>query len=990
MIVFSICSLFTALLSLSIGNYVLYRGPKSNLTILFYLVSLCMFLWGGLEFGFRRAATYTTAEMWLHFCFLWPIAIAIGLHFVAAFTEQIEDCFNLLVCLVIYFPAILFSTYFLISAPENSRLIKTTWGWMFDLPEDNAVYALSYLWGIIVSVASIIMCIRYYLYVSGSQVKRHATNFLLCIILISVFGIVTAVIFPLLDMRFPQLITVGLLTACIMSGIAIWKNDLFVLTPVTAASGITSTIPDVLLLVNAENKITLANKAALNILGYVKNEIIGQPVDLVFGESSVLIENIKQKGTINDIKTVLTTKDQRTVSVSLAASVIKGLTDINPGIVFIARDITESLRSIARLKESEDKFRGIAERSFDLIFMVDKSGNVTYASPALERLFLYRPEDVMGQPFEKFVMASDARDMLDIYGRFNHGEEIGTQRLTLLKKDGSHAFVEFNLSRIYENGVHVGTQGIVRDVTDRKKFEEALIENKDKYKLIFENVNDGIVFMDSSGKIIEVNSKIKEIFGIGQKELDGKDFREFSHLFPPEDFGKIMKIFENILTKASSPSQVINLTRLDGSKATVEASAKLISKDTDIVGLLIVVKDITKRVKAEQENKILGEQLFRSQKMEALGTMASGVAHDFNNSLGSIILNAEVALEEAPPEGELRHSLKQVLKTGKRSKKLVHQILTFSRDKEVTRRPMNIAVIVKETLEMLKPMLPLSTEIHEKIDPHVLPVLADATQIQQLVMNLCSNGAHAMKDKGGKLIVSLENVHFDTPCSDILQGTSVGPGKFVRLTVQDSGKGIAPEIRDRIFDPFFTTKEQGEGTGLGLSVVHGIVASHEGGVALDSKSGKGTSFMIYFPTVENDVVKALGKNGPMPTGKETILFVDDEPDFIDISKRMLSRLGYQVQGVTSALEALDIFKSRHREFDLVITDLTMPNMTGIELSKELMRVRPDIPVIVCTGLTSSIDPQVIKKNGVRDYIVKPFVVREMAETVRRVLDESAN
>lgn len=889
MIVLSVCSLITALLSLSIGHYVLYCGPKNFLTVLFFLVCVCMFLWGGLDFGFRQASSYATASIWLRFCLLWPMAVSIGLHFVAAFTQQGGVLSKRWLYFLIYFPAILFSTCFLILSPENGKLVMAAWGWTIHLPEDNAVHVLSVVWGVVVSVVSIIMCVRYYFNSSGLRVKQSALIFLLCMTIISISGVMTAFFVLLPGLDFPQLVTVGLLITCIIAGMAIWKNGFFVLTPMTNAN-----------------------------------------------------------------------------------------------------DITGNLQSMAGLKEQEDKFRGIAERSFDLIFMVDNSGHLTYVSPALETLFLYRPEDVLGQPFAKFVVADDTRKMLEIYDRFNHGEDIGTQRVTLLKKDGSHAFVEFNLSRIYKDGEHIGTQGIVRDATDRKKYEKALKESKEKYKLIFENVNDAIVFLDSAGTIIEVNRKTKEIFGLGQEELGGKDFREFSHLFPHEEFGKVMRIFDNMFAEASNPSEVIHVVRSDGSKVIVEVNARLVLKGSDIKGLLIVVREITKRVNAEEENKKLGVQLFRAQKMEALGTMASGVAHDFNNSLGTMILNAGVALEETSPKGEVRHYLEQILKTGKSSKKLVHQILTFSRDKEVVRKPMNIAVIVKETLEMLKSMLPSSTEIHEKIDPHVLPVMADATQIQQLVMNLCSNGSQAMKDKGGTLIVSLENVHFDRPCPDVLLGASVGPGRFVKLTVKDNGHGIAPEIRDRVFDPFFTTKKQGEGTGLGLSVVHGVVASHEGSVAIYSEPGRGTSFMIYFPTVENEAVKAMGKNGPMPCGKESILFVDDEPDFINISKRMLSRLGYQVQGATSARQALDIFKSRDREFDIVITDLTMPHMTGIEFSRELIQIRPDIPIILSTGVTGALDHEEIKKTGIRGYIIKPFVVREIAETLRRVLDESAN
>ncbi len=386
----------------------------------------------------------------------------------------------------------------------------------------------------------------------------------------------------------------------------------------------------------------------------------------------------------------------------------------------------------------------------------------------------------------------------------------------------------------------------------------------------------------------------------------------------------------------------------------------------------------------EAEKQQLEEQLRHSQKMEAIGTLAGGIAHDFNNILGSILLNTEMAFDDAPENSEARYSLEQVLKGIHRAKQLIEQILTFSRGAGGKRKLLKIDVIVKETLKMLRAMIPSTIEIRQDVHTDVGTVVADPTQIQQLVMNLCSNAAHAMNANGGILKVKLMDIDLHEPPS----GSNLCPGSYVKLTISDTGYGISPEIKERIFDPFFTTKKPGEGTGLGLSVVHGIVVNHDGTITVDSKPGKETTFQIFFPRVDGIVTSKQEKARPLPMGNERILLVDDEEPIVDAGRRILERLGYKLTVATSSIEALELFRANADHFDLVIADYAMPQMRGTDLAKKILRIRADITVILFTGSSESITPERIESTGIRELITKPVNRRQMAECVRRLLDEA--
>ena len=385
----------------------------------------------------------------------------------------------------------------------------------------------------------------------------------------------------------------------------------------------------------------------------------------------------------------------------------------------------------------------------------------------------------------------------------------------------------------------------------------------------------------------------------------------------------------------------------------------------------------------EAERLKLQNQLQQSQKMEAIGTLAGGIAHDFNNILAGVLGYTELALNCVQADTNVHRFLTQILEAGLRAKDLVSQVLTFSRDSKTVSGAVHLPPVVKEALRLLRASLPTTIDIHQNFQSE-LAVMADPTKIHQVLMNLCTNAAHAMQKNGGVLEVNLTDVDVDPAFAEKHPG--LPPGSYVRLIVSDTGHGMSEFVRDRIFDPFFTTKEKGEGTGLGLSVVHGIVTGFDGHILVHSSPGKGTSFEIFLPAINADLEKC-GEPGSIATGSEHILLVDDERTIVEAHKLMLESLGYRVTGESGSLKALNTFRAQPQEFDLVITDLTMPQLRGDELAKALLEIRPELPIILCTGFSTSIGEKNIAEIGFRALLQKPALKRDIAEAVRQVLDK---
>lgn len=396
----------------------------------------------------------------------------------------------------------------------------------------------------------------------------------------------------------------------------------------------------------------------------------------------------------------------------------------------------------------------------------------------------------------------------------------------------------------------------------------------------------------------------------------------------------------------------------------------------------ILEKKIEDRTRALAQSE---RQLQQVMKLQAIGTLAGGIAHDFNNILFPIVGYTELTMDDIPKDSQARQNLEEILKATNRAKELVQQILTFSRQGGQERKPLQVKFLIKEALKLLRATIPSTIAIECRVDEKCGPIMGDPTQIHQVIMNLCTNAYHAMQESGGTLEVALKEV--DISFENSLERVGMKVGRHLELMVKDAGHGMGPEVLERIFEPYYTTKELGKGTGLGLSVIHGIVKNHGGDISVSSQPGKGTTFSVYLPVIDNiDVETEPVKAAAAIHGNERILLVDDEKQIIDIEQQILERLGYKVTPKTDSAEALEEFAALPEKFDLVLTDMTMPKMTGDQLARKLMEIKPDIPVILCTGFNETITEEKALAMGIDKFIMKPIVKDELAKTIRNVLD----
>jgi PAS domain S-box-containing protein len=531
------------------------------------------------------------------------------------------------------------------------------------------------------------------------------------------------------------------------------------------------------------------------------------------------------------------------------------------------------------------------------------------------------------------------------------------------------------------------TASLVLRVQVKSKTKELLIKNEElreseeRFRNVYDTAPLAFVVWDINARVIDWNKKAEALFGWAREEVIDNNFFDF--LIPEKDRPRVKDVV-NILLKGELQSHSINdnLTK-DGRIITCEwNNSPLHDNDGNIIGAISLGLDITERKQVEEEKDKLQTQLQQAHKMEAIGTLAGGIAHDFNNIVGIILGNTELAIDDVPEGNPAQLNLKEVRTASLRAKDVVRQLLSFARKTKLEKKPANIIPIIKESLKFLRSSIPTSIEIRQNIAKDVDTILADPTQINQILINLCANSHHSMPD-GGVIVITLKNIELDEDTSD--QCSKLNPGRYVNLAVSDTGHGISQEKIDRIFDPYFTTKEVGKGTGMGLAVVHGIVKGHNGLITVESELGKGTTFSIFFPVVEREVVVEAETDEKLPTGSERILFIDDEESLVKIGHQRLEWLGYKVEATISPIEALKLFRSQPDQFDLVITDLTMPKMTGDKLVKEILNIRSDIPIILCTGFSEKIDEKKSKAIGASGYLEKPHDKRDLAKMVRKVL-----
>jgi len=521
---------------------------------------------------------------------------------------------------------------------------------------------------------------------------------------------------------------------------------------------------------------------------------------------------------------------------------------------------------------------------------------------------------------------------------------------------------------------------LFENISQRKQTQEKLLESEERFRLSFYISPDAInINRLADGLFVDINEGFTKLSGFTREDVIGRTSLEIGLWNRREDRETLLR---GLKEQGYYENLEADFRRKDGSVGRGLMSARIIHLQ-GVPHILSITRDITERKRAEQERRMLEARLQRAEKMEAIGTLAGGIAHDFNNILMATIGFTELARIEETPEAR-NECLAQVMVACKRAKDLVNQILTFSRMQETEKQPVQITPVIKEGIKLLRSSIPSTIEIREAIENKPTVVIADPTQIHQVLMNLCTNSAYAMRQSGGVLQISLKQEEIGKGAAPAPHG--LAPGRYAKLTVSDTGQGIDEASLDRIFDPFYTTKRQGEGTGLGLSVVYGIVKGSGGSVEATSKPGQGTTITVYLPLTAPSRETAARDEPEISGGTERILFVDDEAMLADIAGRVLRSLGYRVTTRTSSVEALELFRARHGDFDLVITDMTMPNMTGADLARQMLAIRPGLPVILCTGYSEIMSAEQARQAGIRGYVMKPLTRREIAKAVRSALD----
>ncbi len=742
-------------------------------------------------------------------------------------------------------------------------------------------------------------------------------------------------------------------------------------------------LPDATVVIDSDRKIIAWNRAMEEMTGIKKENMIGQESQTAavpfYGERRQFLLHMIDVSD-EELKSryqYVQRKGSSLYAETLAPSLYNGrgayvwataapLVDANGNRI----GAIESIRDITERRLSEEKYKSIFDNAVMGIFHTTPDGRYLSSNPAGFKMYGYESaDDMIGsvtdmsrQTYVNPKERAKFKDILESKGRIEAFE------VEHYRKDKSRIWVVLNSRAVRDNDDRIlYYETIIEDITERKQSEIL-------YKTLADASHAG-VYIVQDGKFQFVNPHIPEYSGYSESELIGKDSFSFVH---PDDRAQLrVNTIAMLKGKRNNPYEYRIIDRNGRIRWLMETVRSITYGGKRAV--LGNTMDITERYQMEN-------LLRQAQKMQAIGTLAGGIAHDFNNILMAIMGYTEMALVSPEVSERVRRYLDQVFKASKRARDLVKQILAFSRRSDEKPRPLKVSPIVRETLKLLRASLPSTIQIHQEIDVELDVVLADPTQIHQILMNLCTNAGHAMNGRKGELRVSLCPVEIHS-CDDLSIQHGLSPGVFLQLKVGDTGVGIAPDILDRIYDPFFTTKKPGEGTGMGLSVVYGIVKSFGGAITVESEVEKGSRFNVYLPLLmEEEIEWESEDSSPVVGGRERILIVDDEANLVELGMELLSNLGYDVTGRTSSLEALELFRVKPDSFDLVITDMTMPNMTGVDLAREMTIIRPDLPIILCTGFSEMISMEKATSFGIRRFITKPLLIKNLAMAIREVLD----
>ena len=629
------------------------------------------------------------------------------------------------------------------------------------------------------------------------------------------------------------------------------------------------------------------------------------------------------------------------------------------------------------LRESEKKYRTLLETTSEGCWLLNPERKTIEVNASLCKMLGYSQDEMVGKrPFD-FVDNENRKIFIEQTSKISDTEH-RSYEIVLKKKNGEDLHTYFNATTIRdESGEVLGSFAFITDITERKQVEAALMESEQKYKLLVKNL-PSIIYKGYKDWSVEFfDNKIESLTGYDVNEFNSKKMK-WTDIIVEKDIETAREIFINALKTDKSFVREYRIKTKAGDILWIDDRGQIICDGNGEVEYVSgTFFDITKINKLEA-------QLQQSQKMESIGNLAGGIAHDFNNILSSVLGYTELSLDEVQKGTHIEDNLKEIYTAGKRAKDLVRQILAFARQSEEELKPIRVDTIATEVLKFIRSSIPTTIEIKQNIESDSL-IMGNATQVHQILMNLFTNAAHAMEDKGGILEFSLKDIVMDRGVNR--ENLDLKPGNYIEIKVSDTGAGIAPEIIGSIFDPYFTTKGQGEGTGMGLATVYGIIESYGGKISVHSKPGQGTLFTIHLPVTRKRQEHRPYQSETLPTGKERILFVDDEAPIAKMGGQALERLGYTVSIRTSSIEALELFRFKANDFDLVITDMIMPNMTGDKLAVELLKIRPDIPVILCSGYSKKMSDAIALEIGIKAFAYKPVVRADLAKTVRKVLDD---
>jgi PAS domain S-box-containing protein len=698
---------------------------------------------------------------------------------------------------------------------------------------------------------------------------------------------------------------------------------------------------DLIQSVRSDGSFVFVNRAWLETLGYSEGELPTLNLfDIIHPDSlqhcQKVFSEIMAGQSVLEIEAILVAKSGKAVYVegSVSPRLAEGKVLATHAIL---RDISEHRLAQKALRESEEKYGTILDSIEEIYFEVDIAGNFTFFNYSLSKSLGYSNDELMEMNNRDYMSPESAKKIYDLFNQiYRTGNPIKKVAYEIIRKDGSHGFHELSASLMKNQaGRPIGFHGIAHDITERKRAEDALQESEERYKALFERS------LELAEEILKTGSQ--------------KEVAEYK------------------------------LRRKDGEYVYVESMGAIIYRDGKPFAIQGIARDITERKQSEDQRLKLEAQLRQSQKMEAIGTLAGGIAHDFNNILSAMTGYTELALTEVEKGTRLEQNLQEVYKAGRRAVDLVKQILGFARQTDEEAKPVRISFIAKEALKLIRSSTPTFIEIHSNIESDSL-VTADPTKIYQVFMNLCTNACYAMEEKGGVLQVDMRDVRLESDFTN--KYLELVPGDYLKLTIADTGQGIPQDILDRVFEPFFTTKGPGEGTGMGLSLVHSIIKTFGGTVTVKSEVGKGSVFTVFLPVAKKEEEEMHVRADVLPFGTERVLFVDDEFPIAQMNSQALEKLGYRVTIRSSGIEALELFKAKSSDFDIVVTDMAMPNLTGDELATEMIRIRPDIPIVLCTGFSKRISEKKAAEIGIKAFAIKPLSTTELARTIRKILDDA--